>query len=336
MSLKNKIYGAVETETHITFTGFCKDLTSEEKQEVDVFIDGEKVDTILADKSIKEIEDKYEIYEATDSCFTYTVPEEYLGVKHKLEFKTSDKREISSSQHFTLNETDKKYNEFLFEESLNSKENLLNINNNYKKGYIAFFASKQNLNDNNFINHIKTLAKNFNYLKFTTLYFSEEEIEPLNNIFQDEIFKFEFICAKNILDITKQFEVFLYNENNNKDEKLLNILMKYANNIYTSFIGTSNSITIKEYDLNYKNHIFITDYKYFGFTENELKESNYLLTQLIYNKVFKSLQITSVNPNCNWREFNNFVLIDYIIKYPVLKLHLSNLNHKYIKYYEEN
>ncbi|MFA7092613.1 MAG: hypothetical protein WC149_12275, partial [Arcobacteraceae bacterium] len=97
-----KIYGAVESESYITFTGFCKRIYDTTQQSVDVFIDEKKVDTILADQKIRDIENKYEVFDTNGFCFTYELPKEYIGQKHKLEFKTKDGEQLLHSPIHTI------------------------------------------------------------------------------------------------------------------------------------------------------------------------------------------------------------------------------------------
>lgn len=308
MSLKNKIYGAVETENHIVFTGFCKDLTNEEKQEVDVFIDGKKVDTILADKSIKEIEDKYEVYEASDSCFSYTVPEEYIGLRHKLEFKDTNKKEISNSPNFTLDKSHEKYNELLFDHSLCSYPNNKTTEKNTSE--IAFFTNTTNLSFFNYLKKIKQLNPD---ISITALCFNLKEQKLAETMHND----FHIKTINHINDITNNFGLLVWE--NSQREFIFKFISKIINKnlIHSKFIEEDQSLTLKKNENENTTLMYISNnLEEFKLNTNDFNIANNSVYIMINNYAKKYINIEKweeikIDDTMNY--FYNFVIIKYLL-----------------------
>ena len=142
-----KIYGAVETETFMTFEGFCKKIYNNEQQKVEVFIDDEKIDTILSNQRISNIEDTYEVFDTEGFCFTYKLPKKYIGEKHKLEFKTIHGEQLVHSPIITIEKDNPLFNRGLLIQSLDEIINYNSIKDGYKKNTLSFMAIEENLKE---------------------------------------------------------------------------------------------------------------------------------------------------------------------------------------------
>lgn len=253
-----KIYGAVETETFITFEGFCKKIYNTEKQEIEVFIDDKKVDKILANQKIPTIEDTYEVFDTEGFCFTYKLPKEYIGEKHKLEFKTIDGEQLIHSPITTLNTSDEKYNKSCFIESLNEPINEEKFVDIYGSD-IGFFGIEENLNDKDFIDYIKELNIRFSSTVFKAFCFNDDQVKLIKSIFGDT---FKILKVVSIDDILNSIGIYLCNGNYNNDyiiyQKIKTFIYPIYINIeylYKSFSKESINETnekMKKLQLKYK------------------------------------------------------------------------------------
>ncbi|MFA7084409.1 MAG: hypothetical protein WC141_07735 [Arcobacteraceae bacterium] len=206
-----KIYGAVESESYITFTGFCKKIYNTTQQEVEVFIDGEKTETILANEKIQDIENKYEVFDTKGFCFTYKLPKELIGQKHKLEFKTKDGEQLVHSPTQSLDKFSPLYNQAMFIESLNQECAYNAIKDGYAKNHLSFIAIEENLEDEAFIEYVLEMCKTQKELTLTIIYFNETQKNLANKIF-NKIKSKTFINPPTVEELIRNSEIYLHNE----------------------------------------------------------------------------------------------------------------------------
>lgn len=313
-----KIYGAVETETFITYTGFCKKIYDTEQQEVEVFIDDKKIDVVSANQKISNIEDTYEVFNTEGFCFTYKLPEKYIGEKHKLEFKTKDGEQLVHSPIITMDQEHPKYNENCFLESLNEPIDEEKIKDTCSNS-IGFLATEENLEDVEFIEYIKALMVKFPNTMFKAICLNNLQKELAKNIFQNN--KIDFLIPQNIYEIAKNIEIYLCSQKVSKDVEIFSILRINSPqilSIYTNLqINNFKQISIKDFekDLSVILKKFIDNYKILGFTENELSiDSSY--TKTFQNAIFQRFNLGKdvLDENSNAYEYFNFKIIEYALQ----------------------
>lgn len=185
MSKNNKkLYGTVETEDKIIFKGFCKNIFNNEKQNIDVYIEDQKIDTIIANNSIIEIEEKYEIYEPKGFCFNFEIPEEYIGEGSKIEFKDRKNHHLLNSPFNAIKKGSKEYIYYNFIKSCkNSMLNEKTINCNEKA--IGFIITDGIYEDDRFIEYIYELKNRIPEIEIKAFYFHESEKKQAEKIFKD-------------------------------------------------------------------------------------------------------------------------------------------------------
>lgn len=205
-----KIYGAVESESFVTFTGFCKRIYDNTQQSVEVFIDGNKVDTLLANQKIRDIENKYEVFDTNGFCFTYKLPKEYIGQKHKLEFKTQEGEQLLHSPTHTLDRFSPLYNQAMFIESLTQETTYNTLSDGYTKNALSFIAIEENLNDEAFVQYVFELCKKHKELTVSIFYFNEYQKNEANKVF-GQIKNKELFNPSNIEGILQKSEIYLHN-----------------------------------------------------------------------------------------------------------------------------
>ena len=205
-----KIYGAVESQSYITFTGFCKKIYDTTQQSVDVFIDDVKIDTILANQKIRDIENKYEVFDTNGFCFTYELSKEYIGKKHKIEFKTKDGEQLLHSPTHTLDKFSPLYNQAMFIESLAQPLQYHAVENGYTKNALSFIAIEENLGDEAFIEFVLEMCKKHKELSLSIFYFNEHQKNEANKVLNQVKNKtfFNPTCAEELI---KNSEIYLHN-----------------------------------------------------------------------------------------------------------------------------
>ena len=205
-----KIYGAVESQSYITFTGFCKKIYDTTQQSVDVFIDDVKIDTILANQKIRDIENKYEVFDTNGFCFTYELPKECIGKKHKLEFKTQNGEQLLHSPTHTLDKFSPLYNQAMFIENLAQPLQYHAVENGYTKNALSFIAIEENLGDEAFIEFVLEMCKKHKELSLSIFYFNEHQKNEANKVLNQVKNKtfFNPTCAEELI---KNSEIYLHN-----------------------------------------------------------------------------------------------------------------------------
>lgn len=205
-----KIYGAVESESYITFTGFCKKIYDTTHQSVEVFLDDKKIATLLANEKIADIEDKYEVFDTNGFCFTYQLPKEYIGQKHKLEFKTQNGEQLLHSPTHTIDKFSPLYNQAMFIESLNKSTQYNFGKEGYTKNALSFIAIEENLNDGDFIEFVLEMCKLHKQLSLSVFYFNEHQKNQATKLLS-QIKNKQFINPSSIEEIVKSSEIYLHN-----------------------------------------------------------------------------------------------------------------------------
>lgn len=206
-----KIYGAIVSDNRITFTGFCKKLYNPIPQKVEVFIDGNKINSILANEKIDSIQDSFEVFDTHGFCFTYKLPQKYMGTKHKLEFKTTDGEQLLSSPLDTFDKFNPAYNQALFIESLRQKSEYNVLKQGYRKNTLSFIAIEENLHDKAFVEYVFEICKIHKELELNLIYFNDVQKKVANKVFK-KLDNKRLINLSNIEDLIKNSEIYLHNE----------------------------------------------------------------------------------------------------------------------------
>lgn len=282
-----KSYGAVHIDYFLTFIGFCKKVSSDEVQSIDVFIDGNKIDTIVCDKTIDKVS---QIYDIEGHGFEYDLPEVYFDKRHLLSFRCSDSgEELVNSPISTICKDDEKFNEYKFLNSLSKpidEDKVIEID---CKNSVGFLAVDDNLNDHDFIEYIKELHNRLPDVLIKAFYFNQQQKDSLNKILNGIIIP---VSAVNILDLMCSIEIFIFqNHLSLKYLSLINFL-KLSNFSYNRVLAINFSKVLKNREVGFYNnasggHPYITSYNKFEFVEDEVINCNNNVIRLIYNNLYK-------------------------------------------------
>lgn len=329
---EQKAYGAIETDNYILFNGFFKKIYSNNHQKLNVLVDGEKIDTIIANENISVINDKYEIYDTKYFCFSYELPTKYIGEKHQLEFISEDGKQLLNSPLITLDKNDPKFNEYYFFYNLNRPLKKEVIKNTYTKNAIGFLAIEENLENKCFIKFIKRLYKKFPQICIKAFYFNEKQKNAIQNIFINESNRIQLIIPQNTYnDIANEIEVFI----GLTGKILSNIvkgLLKYNQNIILVLYAIDEELAhTKLTEFMTVDNDELEDLRSLGILDNDIKRCNNKFLITAWDDFFKK---NTVNYNFNHELTIEEYFIDILqlsFKYPVCKKYLIKLNSLYYK-----
>ena len=307
-----KYYGAVHIDNYLTFTGFCKKVDSDEICDVDVFVDGKKIDTLKADKKIGKVED---IYDIEGYGFEFDLSDEYFEKSHLLEFKASSSgEELVNSRIQTIDKKHPKYNEHKFLHSL-SRVNPEEIKDLYCPNAIGFLATEENLEDKEFVEYIKELMVRFPDVEFKGFCFNDKQ---KNMLFKINLIRCKPYIIQSIEDIRRDIEIFLWNYKPN-DDITGRIISNVRNGtiLSTIYLAGIKNLTIQEWEAKPENTIIpriLNNLEYFDFTQDESIKANKSILVMLNNKAksYVSEDIwEEVFPESSFYNFLNILIVKY-------------------------
>lgn len=309
-----KTYGVLHTESFFSFLGFAKKVGSDEIQKVDVFLDDKLIDTIEANEFIQKIDDMYDV---ESKAFTYNLPTQYIGKKAIISFKNHDSgEELLNSPYTLIDKNHEKFNEAKFLHSL-SEPLSEELKNTYKPNCVGFLATKENLEDEEFVEYIKELMEKFPDVEFKGFYINSQDIKSSKNTLNF----IEFISISDIADVVKDIEIFIFNNYKvNSEVKLFIKIRESCKNIlalHSNFsIPNYKSLTIKEVEKYWEAPLakFINHFEKLGFEESDIsKDKSYMksYSNAIYRKFNLDKPITNLEQNAY--KYFNFKTIEYAL-----------------------
>jgi len=286
-----KYYGAVHIDNYLTFTGFCKKVDSDEICDVDVFVDGKKIDTLKADKKIGKVED---IYDIEGHGFEFDLSDEYFEKSHLLEFKASNGEELVNSKIQTIDKKHPKFNEYRFSHNLNFNIVEEKIQNLFKRLSLGFIGSDENMKNIEFMDYMIGFLTIHKDTICTIFYFNETQKDLYKKIFHSVISQVCFIIPKDIYDIASNVEIYYVPNYDYKQNGLvMNLLIKYSDKIFCRDFGLDyKGIKVKNtFDINkYKESNEFKFPEIFGYTNYEIANSK-STTELWYKKLVTNVPV---------------------------------------------
>ena len=314
----DKTYGALHTENFFSFVGFAKKVGSDETQKIDVFLDDKLIDNIEANKFIQKIDDMYDV---ENKAFTYNLPAQYIGKKAIISFKNHDTQdELLNSPYTLIDKNHEKFNEARFIHSLNEpiSEELRNM---YKPNCVGFLATKENLEDEEFVGYIKELMKRFPEVEFKGFCFTESGNNRLKNFINNKISimvinQYEELLNTEILISTPDFI--------NGNINFTNIFVNHLQNIcLLNYHSINKNKLIKDF-IN-PNHPFFTNKKY-DFTDEEKNNAQGSVDILLYSRLYNLAEENQkIELEDSFHNLHNFERIRLILKSELVKQKLIEL-----------
>ncbi|NOQ29648.1 MAG: DUF115 domain-containing protein [Helicobacteraceae bacterium] len=281
------VNGIVETKDSIVYTGWCKHIGSLEPQQINIYIDGEFIETIIANKP--NIFMKNKNIENIELGFEYIINNKKYcdGKTHKISFVT-DGAVSDSYITFTLDDK-KKVNimENILVNKLDQNINLLELKNSYKKGSISFVAIEENIQDEDFILYVENLSNKYPKVTFKIFYFDENQIDTIRSQYFNIISKLELILFSNIYDITTNTQIYI----NSSKKSAINlavtkILRTYCENIYVVAFAPSDFNNAMQ---TYSNDFIFNHKEFYNYTEEEYEMAENCGIKLVLNSSMKKL-----------------------------------------------
>ncbi|MDN5062013.1 hypothetical protein [Aliarcobacter butzleri] len=281
----DKTYGVLHIESFFSFLGFAKKIGSNETQKIDVYLDDKLIDTIEANKFIEKIDDMYDV---ENQAFSYNLPTEYIGKKATISFKNHDSQdELLNSPYTLIDKNHESFNEARFIHSLNEpiSEDLKNM---YKSNSIGFLATKENLEDDEFVEYINQIMNDFPAYKFVALYIDKNLTKEIKNKFGNN--SLELIELKDKKDIFANLEVYLSNYQKNLQSRIENSIIYYLINNATNIIGIglllNFNMTLKKFEED--NQIYfgklLNSLDLLGFDNDDIKKYGSSFYEIYFKK----------------------------------------------------
>lgn len=280
-----KTYGVLHTDSFFSFLGFAKKIGSDETQKIDVYMNDKLIDTIEANKFIEKIDDMYDV---ENQAFSYNLPIEYIGKKATISFKNHDSQdELLNSPYTLIDKNHESFNEARFIHSLNEpiSEELKNM---YKSNSIGFLATKENLEDDEFVEYINQIMNDFPAYKFVALYIDKNLTKEIKNKFGNN--SLELIELKDKKDIFANLEVYLSNYQKNLQSRIENSIIYYLINNATNIIGIglllNFNMTLKKFEED--NQIYfgklLNSLDLLGFDNDDIKKYGSSFYEIYFKK----------------------------------------------------
>ncbi|RBQ30135.1 hypothetical protein [Aliarcobacter vitoriensis] len=319
-----KTYGVVHNKDYFSFFGFAKKIGNSETQKIDVYLDDKPIDTIIANESIEKIDDMYDV---ENQAFNYNLPSKYIGQKSTISFKNHDTQdELLNSPYTLIDKNHEKFNEAKFMHSLNEtiSEELKSM---YKPNSIGFLATKENLEDEEFVEYINQIMNDFPEYDFKALYFDKNSIKEIKEKFKNS--NLELLELKDIKDIFENLEVYLSNyEKTFKDifeMPIMNLLRYKSNDILILTLGLSRdeNLTLREFENQNKTYFqkLIDNLEYLGFNKDDINKYGNSFNAISFKS---ASQKYSIDIDFNLDESTRIAYIYYHLK-------LGHKNHNYFK-----
>ncbi|MDX4012711.1 hypothetical protein Q6A86_06875 [Aliarcobacter skirrowii] len=310
----NKTYGVLHTDSYFSFLGFAKKIGSDEIQKIDVFLDDKLIDTIEANEFIQKIDDMYDV---ENKAFTYNLPTQYIGKKSVISFKNHvSGEELLNSPYTLIDKNHESFNEAKFIHSLNEplSEELKNM---YKPNSIGFLATKENLEDEEFVEYINELIERFPNSKFKAFYTNLQDIKNK----KDTLKFIKFISICDIKDVIQDIEIFIFNNHKvTLEVQLFSKIRESCKNIlafHSNFsIPNYKSLSIKEVEKYLEAPLakFINHFEKLGFEEIDISEDK-SYTKSYSNAIYRKFNLDKPIRNLEQSAYKyyNFKAIEYAL-----------------------
>lgn len=305
-----KTYGVLHTESYFSFVGFAKKIGSDETQKIDVFLDNKLIDTIEANEFIQKIDDMYDV---ENKAFKYNLPTQYIDKKAILSFKNHDSgEELLNSPYTLIDKNHESFNEAKFLHSLSEPIDEEKIKDIYSPNSIGFLATKENLEDEEFMGYIKELINRFPDVEFKEFCFNKTSN------------KTNSIEVTTIYDITKNCCILITNPeliNNRLDQIITQQQEKLQNVMISPLWKTHLNNKIKDIVMPNLINAIKNNLDIFTLSENDIKEisNNHILMvrksfekllnlevinkTVLLNISFKELQFINITETFKNRDF---------------------------------
>lgn len=249
-----KCYGTIHIDNYLEFIGFCKKVDSDEAQVVDVYLDGEKIESILANQEIPKIT---QIYDIKNHSFKFVLKDTYFEKSHLLEFKCDEEILVNSPVQ-TIDRNHPKFNEYKFFNELNylEEDSISKLPNDLKK--ISTLINDEILEKELYVSYLKDMLGHFQKVEFNIFCFNDIQKKNLENIFDSyKNINIEIIQSpKQLIENSTIFIIFMSKRNLKMYDILFdsysNLLTLYLNRLSNNILDQNNFRIHPRYTFNYE------------------------------------------------------------------------------------
>ncbi|PRM88148.1 hypothetical protein [Aliarcobacter cryaerophilus] len=217
-------------------------------------------------------------------------------------------------------ETDERYNEFKFINSINQpiSEELRNM---YKPNCVGFLATKENMEDEEFVRYLKELMERFPDVEFKGFYFDEKVKEKLKKYLNISIIEINKVIHYKDVLCSEILIISSLNSNYN----LMKFFINNFVNIYPLMFNTVMNFKLIK-DFFEPNHILFTDD---SFKLTKKLEANGNIQKLVYYELYKTIGINKlILDDDNFYSLHYFERIELLLQSSLAKTRLIEITYK--------
>ena len=207
------------------------------------------------------------IFDIKQMCIDYASDEKNKAIANELKFYYSDKAQSFKNEVYMPKRNDMHFNEFAFNNSLESTVDKKRLKGLYEKDTMGFLATEENLNDKEFMDYIKELMVRFAQLRFRAFYINESE----KKIVEEKFSKLELCCVTDIRNLSANVEIFISNRAVQINAIKVEMALSYSDSVFILVYDPRIlKMNLRDFDLlcqkNY--NPYISDYEALGLKGN--------------------------------------------------------------------
>ncbi|WP_428024402.1 6-hydroxymethylpterin diphosphokinase MptE-like protein [Arcobacter sp.] len=196
------------------------------KEFISIFVAVANRFQFITPKSIYDIADNCEVWvqaETKNQSFLFYKIYDFISKTINIHpIVLDEKYELKNSSENYLEAMLENYEETIFAKSLNSTLDEQRLQNTNPEDNIGFLATKDNLEDNEFIKLMTILFEKNYDTRYKAFYFTKEQKEITSKIFENYIDKIDFIIPTNLYDIVENISTYIYSFISYKKPKTTN------------------------------------------------------------------------------------------------------------------
>ena len=288
----------------------------DEVERIDVEVEGEVIDSFTC-RALKPTFGR--VFDVDMRGILYDMPDTHVG--KAAVFKDAKTGKVLPEAFVSvITREDEKYNELSFMKSLEEPIDEEKIKDLYCPNAIGFLATEENLADEEFVGYIKELMVRFPDVEFKGFCFNNINL----NIEKHFMKTIEVLSISKIETLFQNIDIFIARSKICRQVSAVltrNSLSMYIVSLNSSF----KDMTIFEYAQKNKNHKIWNVYDKLGLNKKQKKESRGIFHFFLYQNIYNQLKIPYVfDKNENLFEYEYFIKIEHIMKYPILKQKISS------------
>ncbi|MCD6258803.1 MAG: motility associated factor glycosyltransferase family protein [Helicobacteraceae bacterium] len=258
---------------------------------IDVYCEDERIDSFGCSDMKASLG---RVFDVDMRGILYDVPDTYQEKIDAIYFKDAKTgEELPQAFVDVIARDDEKYNELSFMKSLQEPIDEEKIKDLYCPNAIGFLATRENLEDEEFVGYIKELMLDFPLYHFKALIFNDQMKVNVLNIFENTCMQ---ICViNNVADMIENIEVYV---SNNERNRLDTEVLYYLRNVSTDVLCmglylNQQNVTIEEQEKNNTEYFskFFDNLEYLGFTKEDKAKYGESFHAIWYKKASETYNV---------------------------------------------